>query len=69
MFLKISQYSHENTCVGVFFNKVASLQACNFIKNETPTQVFSCEYFEIFKNTYFQEHLERAASEDPNFLC
>ena len=21
---------------------------------ETPTQVFSCEYFEIFKNTYFE---------------
>ena len=21
---------------------------------ETPTQVFSCEHFEIFKNTYFE---------------
>ena len=28
----------------------------NFIK-KTPTQVFYCEYCEIFKNTYFQEHL------------
>ena len=27
LFLKISQYSHLNTCVGVFFNKVAVLQA------------------------------------------
>ena len=27
-------------------------KACNFIK-ETPIQVFSCEYREIFKNTYF----------------
>ena len=25
-FLKISQYSQENNCVGVFFNKVASLR-------------------------------------------
>ena len=24
---------------------------------ETPTQVFSCKYCEIFKNTYFEEHL------------
>ena len=27
--------------------------ACNFIKKETPAQVFSCEFCEIFKNTYF----------------
>ena len=27
------------------------------------TQVFSCEYYEIFKNTYFGEHLETAASD------
>ena len=29
---------------------------------ETPTQVFSCEYCEMFKNTYFEEHLGTAAS-------
>ena len=28
----------------------------------TLTQVFSCEYCEIFKNTYFKEHLQTAAS-------
>ena len=28
---------------------------------KTPTQVFSCEYYEIFKNTYFEEHLGTAA--------
>ena len=28
-------------------------KACNFIKKETPAQVFSCEFCEIFKNTYF----------------
>ena len=30
--IKISQYSQESTCVGVFLNKVAALKACNFIK-------------------------------------
>ena len=30
---------------------------CNFIKNKTPTQVFSCEFCEIFKNTFFAELL------------
>ena len=27
-----------------------------------PTQVLSCEYCDIFKNTYFEEHLRTAAS-------
>ena len=35
------------------FNKVAGLKACIFIKKETPTQVFSYEHCEIFKNSFF----------------
>ena len=27
------------------------------------TQVFSCEYCEIFKNTYFEERLQTGASD------
>ena len=27
-------------------------KACNFIKKETLAQVFSCEFCEIFKNTF-----------------
>ena len=33
------------------------LQACNVIKKETPSQVFSCEFGEIFKNIFLIEHL------------
>ena len=44
------------------FNKVAGLQACNFTKNRLPTQVFSCQTCEIFKNTYLEEHLRTTAS-------
>ena len=32
------------------------------ITSETTAQVFSCEFCEIFKNTYFEEHLQRPAS-------
>ena len=32
-------------------------EACNFIKKETLAQVFSCEFCEISKNTFFTEHL------------
>ena len=43
VFLEIPQNSHENTCVGVSFLIKLQVLACNFIKKETPTQVFSCE--------------------------
>ena len=46
------------------FNKVVGFQACNFIKKETPTPVFSCEYKGVFKNTPFEEYLQMAASGD-----
>ena len=29
---------------------------------QTPTQMLSCEFFEIFKNTLFIEHLQTTAS-------
>ena len=29
---------------------------------ETPTQVFFCEYCDIFKNTYFEKHLGTTVS-------
>ena len=50
MFCKIHRKATVAEC---FFNKVAGLQACNFIKKETVAQVFSCEFCEIFKNTFF----------------
>ena len=28
-------------------------EACNFVKKETLTQVFSCEFYEIYKNTFY----------------
>ena len=36
------------------FDKVAKLAN----QKETPTQVFFCEFFATFKNTYFEEHLQ-----------
>ena len=49
VFLEISQNSQENTCA-------------NFIKKESLAQVFSCEFCEISKNTFFKEHLWTTAS-------
>ena len=40
------------------FNKFAALQAGNFIA-ESPTQVFFCEYCEIFKTFILKDICER----------
>ena len=32
-------------------------ETCNFIKKETLLQVFSCEFCEVSKNTFFIKHL------------
>ena len=34
----------------------------NYLAQETLAQVFSCEFCEIFKNTFFTEHLQTYAS-------
>ena len=40
-----------------------SLFLIKFIyQKESPTQMFFCEYCKIFKNTYFEEHLQTDAS-------
>ena len=40
-------------------------QICNFIKKETPTQLFSCEFCETVKNSFFHRTRPVAASEYP----
>ena len=54
-FRKISRT--EAAIRGVPENFAKLPEACNFIKKETLAQMFSCEFSEIFENTYFIEHL------------
>ena len=42
--------------------KLQALQAQQLYQKETPTQVFSCGIYKTFKNIYFVEHLQTAAS-------
>ena len=62
MFLEISQHPQENTCTRVSFSIKLQAEAYNYIKKETLAQVFSCEFCEISKNTFFTEHLWDTAS-------
>ena len=43
-------------------NNDVNNEACNFIKKETLTHVFSSELCELFKNTFFTESLSATAS-------
>ena len=53
----------KHLCWILFLNKVASCRApvCNFMKEETLAELFSCGFCEIFKNTFFTEHLRATA--------
>ena len=50
--VEISRNSQESKCVRVSF-LIKLQKVCNFIKKETLTQVFSCKFCEISKNTFF----------------
>ena len=61
---EISQNSQENICAGIsFLIKLLTLYIYSFIKNKSLAQVFSCEFCEICKNTFFAEH-DRATVSD-----
>ena len=60
VFLKFFQISQETGLRS---------QACNFIKKVTPAQVFSCEFCEIFENSFFAEHLWVSASAHYTSSC
>ena len=48
----------EKFCKKVFLEISQNSQvACNFTKKESLAQVFSCEFWEISKKTFFTEHL------------
>ena len=75
MLLEISQNSQENTCARVSF--LIKLQACarvSFLIKlqawglETLAQVFSCEFREISKNTFYQRTPLVAASVSPYYF-
>ena len=61
------KYPHEVFCKkGVLkdLSYFAGKHLCwSLFLKETPTQVFSCEIWEISKSTYFEKHLRNTASE------
>ena len=62
VFSEILQNSQESTCATASFVIKLQASACNFIKKETLARVFSFDFCEISKNTFFTEHLRATTS-------
>ena len=63
MFFKInfSKFTAKRQWWSLFLNKVPALQPATLLKKEISAVVFSCEFREIYRRTYFAELLRRAA--------
>ena len=48
-----------NTCAGAFFYSKYKASVLGRYWKEIPAQVFFCEYYETFKNTYFEKTCKR----------
>ena len=59
-----AKFTGKHLCQSLFFNKVAGLRSATLLKKEILTQVFSCEFFKISKDTFFTEQLRTTASVD-----
>ena len=49
------EFTGKHLCQSIFLNKVAGLRHPDMLK-KTLIQVFSSEFWEIFRNTFFIEH-------------
>ena len=62
--LKISKkFTGKRLYRSHFLYKVTGLRPATYQK-ETPTQVFSSEFCEVFEDIYFEEHLVTAVSQE-----
>ena len=57
LLLKLRRIHRKIPVSESLFNKVAGLQICNFIKKRLQCRCVFLWFCEIFKNTYFEEHL------------
>ena len=47
-----------STCAGIFFDKVAGPQNCNFIKKRLQHRLFPMKFAKTLRRPYFTEHLQ-----------
>ena len=62
-----AKFTGKHLCQSLFFKKVAGLRPATLLKKRL-SQVFSCEFFEITKNTFSTEHFRATASVDLSYV-
>ena len=63
-----AKFTGKQLCQSLFLNKVAGLRPATLLKN-TLAQVFSCEYCEIYKTTFFHRTPLVAASAQSHIVA
>ena len=58
------KFTGKHLCQSLLFNKVESLRPATLLKKKALAQVFSCEFYEISKNTFPYRPPPVAASEN-----
>ena len=58
-----TKFTGKHLCLGRISFLIKRPEFCNFIQKENLAQVLSCEFYEIFKNTYFYRTHLMAVSE------
>ena len=58
-----AKFTVKHRCQSLIFNKVTGLRPATLLKKEALAQVFSCDFCEIFKNTFFYQTPPVAASD------
>ena len=51
-----AKFTTKHLCWSLFFIKTTGVMPGTISKKEAPTHVFSCEFYEFIKNTFFIEH-------------
>ena len=57
-----SKFTRKHLCWSLFFNKLAGLRLATVLKKRLRHMFFSCESYEIFKNSFFYRVPSVAAS-------
>ena len=58
--LKKCFFVETEATTGYFLSMFDYFRPATLLKKDFKTQVFSCEYSDIYKNSYFEEHLQTA---------
>ena len=52
--LSFTKLTGKHLCPSLFFSNILGLRPATLLKKKTLTQVFSCQFYETFENTFLR---------------